>query len=213
MKCKGERGPPGFRGPRGERGPMGCHGPPGEKGQRGERGPPGCIEYNFYPINRYLYPSFLVYNSSEYPTLESLDIGSLLTYNHYPQNGWVFTQGTLTFPVKTDTDFDDIRGIVVNFYSTTATSLFSININTVSHSVPYISTTALQPGKTYQASTHNCNYLYDEEFIYMHKTGNAYCEEKVNDITIQQNNPQEMIITNITIIYTNSVITFNLMPR
>jgi len=201
----------GIRGPPGERGPQGHHGPPGERGPRGERGPEGSSHCHT-TISKFLYPSHLIYNSDVFPDLNSLDTHFLLLYNVYPQNGWKFNQGTLIFPVRPNTEFDEIKGVVVNFHSTTATELFSININTIYHSVSYNSEHGLQLGKTYQASTLNrCDYVYDEEYILMHTPTHINCEETVKNITIDGNG--EIIVSSVTIVYVNSTVTFYLMPR
>jgi hypothetical protein len=193
---KGAPGPKGDPGPRGQRGEQGQR---GEKGERGEIGPRGHITGYVETITRLLYPSILFY-----PVPQDLLIPNFQIYDVYPLNGWYFTHGTLTFPVK-DCLFSDIERIDIGFYSFDNSS-FSINVNTETNIVKYV----CNPVKgAYQGSTLQCRkFVYDENFV-VFRTNCKSCSA-VNNITIT-NSGGRFIISSVRITYNNYVMMFQLL--
>jgi hypothetical protein len=211
----GERGRDGRDGKNGIKGERGDSGLKGERGERGDIGPPGhpgiCSECTNSQkqvpvINKFLYPSTRIYSDDpNYLSLE--DVGS---YNQYEQNGWVFRRGTLSFPVKNNTDIDDIKGISVNLYTKTTLENFTVSLITNSK-ITYSLCNVLRPNTSYQFTTHHHNYLYDESLICLHKISetHGHCETPVYRIEIhKEDDEREIIITSITIIYEKCITNF-----
>jgi hypothetical protein len=156
-------------------------------------------EWHRPTITRLVYPSKLFFDNPQ-------DLANLnfQTYDIYPQNGWHFKEGTLTFPVK-PCHFHDIKRIDVAFYAFQPSPFF-INVNTRTGTVNY-KTELKKPG-AYQCSTVGNKFVYNEHFALLKKNGHS-CS-KVNNITI--NNPGNyFIISSIRITYIKYDINFQLM--
>ena len=206
----GQPGQPGKTGAPGQPGQPGKTGSPGQPGkigigypgEPGERGLPGR-DYRHLPIiNKYLYPSASHYDKS----VDNLRRLNLSSYTIFSENGWLFNEGIIKFPVKKCVNFDDIKSIMINFYTITAAT-FDLNLVFDNLNISYSLHTTLIPGKKYQAMTCCYDYQYDQELVCLHKDNTKPNCDDINEINIEMNNGN-IIISSLTVIYKDSIVNF-----
>ena len=222
MTTQGRPGPsgkPGQSGPPGKPGQSGPPGPPGKPGQSGPPGQPGKIgigypgepgerglpgrDYRHLPIiNKYLYPSVNHYDKS----IDNLRRLNLSSYSIFSENGWLFNEGIINVPVKKCVNFDDIKSIMINFY-TISSATFELNLVFNNLNISYSLQDKLIPGKKYHAITCCNDYQYDQEVVCLHKDDTKPNCEDIKEINIEMITGN-IIISSLTVMYKDSVVNF-----
>jgi hypothetical protein len=210
-------GKPGIAGKPGQDGKKGNPGLPGQEGKKGDPGLPAVYKgYNV--INKLLKPSTIHY-TGPVDNLRRLNNSS---YNLYAEDGWILKRdivvfdsvtnsnitikgGKLKLPVKKCTQLDDIKSIMVNFY-TISSAKFDLKLVLDTSSVDY-SHNLLPEGNKYHATSNYSDCQHAEQLVYLQGNNDGIHCEEVKEITIEMNTGT-IIISSFTIVYKNSSVNY-----